>query len=100
MEDFLNLGDDFSLNIDPIKFSITCCTKICNALDSGDTFCHIANTKTESDKEVYEIDVVAQDYEFLNILELNLPRLEEAEEYELCGRVIKWINKLKEDGKN
>ena len=40
-----------------------------------------------------------EDIEFLSILEKNLERVEEVEDYELCGRMISWINKLKEDGK-
>ena len=100
MGDFLDFNEDFGLNIDPIKFSITTCTKICDALDNDDDSCLIANHTQEHADEVVEIDVVAQKEEYLEILELNLGRIEEEEEYELCGRVVKWINKLKEDGKS
>jgi hypothetical protein len=44
--------------------------------------------------------MVAEDIEFLDILEKNLERVEQTEDYELCSRILHWINKLKEDGKS
>ena len=52
MGDFLSFNEDFGLNIDPIKFSITTCTKICDALDNDEDSCLIANHTQENADEI------------------------------------------------
>jgi hypothetical protein len=51
-------------------------------------------------KDDYEFNMIAEDIEFLDILEKNIERVEQTENYELCARILHWINKLKEDGKS
>tara|TARA_R110002074_G_scaffold277470_1_gene448989 strand:- start:54 stop:335 length:282 start_codon:yes stop_codon:yes gene_type:complete len=43
-----------------------------------------------------ELDLSVEKSGFLEALETNLVRCEEAEEYELCKQSIKWIKKLRE----
>ena len=43
------------------------------------------------------MDITCERGGFLEALELNVPRCEEVEEYELCGEARKWINKLKDE---
>ena len=42
------------------------------------------------------LDLSVEKSGYLDALETNLVRCEEAEEYELCKESIKWINKLRE----
>ena len=88
-------NEKFEFELDPHEFSIKVCSKICDALDNDKKMCDIISIG----KDDYEFNMVAEDIEFLDILEKNLERVEEVEDYELCGRMIFWINKLKEDGK-
>jgi hypothetical protein len=69
---------------------------VCDALDEGKKMCDIISIG----KDDYEFNMVAEDIEFLDILEKNLERVEQTEDYELCARILHWINKLKEDGKS
>ena len=43
-----------------------------------------------------DMDLSVERSGYLEALETNLIRCEEAEEYELCKESIKWINKLRE----
>ena len=69
---------------------------MCDALDEGKKMCDIISIG----KDDYEFNMVAEDIEFLDILEKNIERVEQTENYELCARILHWINKLKEDGKS
>jgi hypothetical protein len=69
---------------------------VCDALDDGKKMCDIISIG----KDDYEFNMIAEDIEFLDILEKNIERVEQTENYELCARILHWINKLKEDGKS
>ena len=43
----------------------------------------------------YDLEVVATEDKYLEVLELNLERVEQEEEYELCGRIRDKIKELK-----
>lgn len=88
--------EKFEFDFDPSEFSVKVCSKVCDALDEGKKMCDIISIG----KDDYEFNMVAEDIEFLDILEKNLERVEQTENYELCARILHWINKLKEDGKN
>jgi hypothetical protein len=62
---------------------------ICNGLDQG------ADVVALGFMEAQNLDININRPDYLNALMLNLHRVEEAEEYELCQRAIKWINHLK-----
>jgi len=40
------------------------------------------------------LDINIKKPDYLQALILNLPRVEEAEEFELCQRAVKWISQL------
>ena len=40
------------------------------------------------------LDINVDKENYLQALTLNLPRVEEAEEFELCQRAVKWISHL------
>jgi len=42
-----------------------------------------------------DMDITVRRENYLEALSLNLHRVENAEEYELCERAVKWINQLK-----
>jgi predicted NUDIX family phosphoesterase len=46
-----------------------------------------------------DLDLSVDKSKYLEVLETNLFRLEEAEEYELCKEAIIWIKKLRENPK-
>tara|TARA_R110001632_G_scaffold24698_1_gene68571 strand:+ start:1419 stop:1709 length:291 start_codon:yes stop_codon:yes gene_type:complete len=62
---------------------------ICNGLDQDADVVALGFMKAQN----LDININRPDY--LTALMLNLHRVEEAEEYELCQRAIKWINHLK-----
>tara|TARA_R110001592_G_C13142982_1_gene747487 strand:+ start:1094 stop:1378 length:285 start_codon:yes stop_codon:yes gene_type:complete len=71
------------------EICVSICQSVCDALDiNADKVIigFITNFGTE---------LVANSEGFLFCLEENLTRLENAEAYELCDRVKKWIEKLK-----
>ena len=72
------------------EFSITICTKVCDAIDNGKSSVVIAYMAGD-----YDLEVVATEDKYLEVLELNLERVEEEEEYELCGRIRDKIKELK-----
>ena len=43
------------------------------------------------------LDINVDKDNYLDALLLNLPRVEQAEEFELCQRAVKWIDKLKSE---
>mgnify|MGYP003649081109 CR=1 FL=1 len=65
------------------------------------TKCVIAALDQDADKVVVgmlknvELDLSVEKSGFLEALETNLVRCEEAEEYELCKESINWIKKLR-----
>lgn len=62
---------------------------ICNGLDQDADVVALGFMKAQN----LDININRPDY--LTALTLNLHRVEEAEEYELCQRAIEWINHLK-----
>tara|TARA_B100000963_G_C22508882_1_gene617344 strand:+ start:288 stop:575 length:288 start_codon:yes stop_codon:yes gene_type:complete len=93
--DLFDFNEKFEFDFDANEFSVKVCSKVCDALDKGKKMCDIISIG----KDDYEFNMVAEDIEFLDILEKNLKRVEESEDYELCARMVYWISKLKEDGK-
>ena len=72
------------------EFSITLCTKVCDAIDNKKSNVVIAYVAGD-----YDLEVVATEDKYLEVLELNLERVEQEEEYELCIRVRDKIKELK-----
>jgi hypothetical protein len=73
------------------EFSILICDSICTALDKG-----IDDITIEIElNDELAMDVTCAREDYLEALILNLPRVEEEEEYELCGRVRDKIKELK-----
>lgn len=73
------------------QISIEILNGICNALDEGAdvvTFAFMANI---------DMDIIIKKENYLEGLTLNLPRVEAAEEFELCSRAVKWIAELEKD---
>jgi hypothetical protein len=94
--DLFGFNEKFEFDFNPNEFSVKVCSKVCDALDEGKKMCDIVSIG----KDDYEFNMVAEDIEFLDILEKNIERVEQTENYELCARILHWINKLKEDGKS
>lgn len=94
--DLFDFNEKFEFDFNPNEFSVKVCSKVCDALDEGKKMCDIVSIG----KDDYEFNMVAEDIEFLDILEKNIERVEQTENYELCARILHWINKLKEDGKS
>ena len=94
--DMFDFNEKFEFDFDANEFSVKVCSKVCDALDKGKKMCDTISIG----KDDYEFNMVAEDIEFLDILEKNLERVEQTENYELCARILFWINKLKEDGKS
>ncbi len=72
------------------QVSIEILNGICKALDEGAdvvTFAFLSNI---------DMDVNINKENFLEGLKINFPRVEAAEEFELCARATKWIAKLEE----
>ena len=75
------------------EFSLLICDNICTALDEG-----IGEVTIEIElDDVLAIDVTCAREDYLEALILNLPRVEEEEEYELCTRVVNHIKKLESE---
>ena len=75
------------------EFSILICDSICTALDKG---IDEVTIEIELD-DVLAMDVTCAREDYLEALILNLPRVEEEEEYELCTRVVNHIKKLESE---
>tara|TARA_R100000951_G_scaffold97802_1_gene87565 strand:+ start:1723 stop:2013 length:291 start_codon:yes stop_codon:yes gene_type:complete len=71
------------------EVSIAIIEGICNGLDQDADVVALGFMKAQN----LDININRPDY--LTALRLNLHRVEEAEEYELCQRAVKWINHLK-----
>ena len=72
------------------EFSVTICTKVCDAIDNGKSSVVIAYMAGD-----YDLEVVATEDKYLDVLGLNLKRVEEEEEYELCIRIREKMEELK-----
>ena len=73
------------------EVSIAIIKGICNGLDEGADVVALGFMKAQN----LDININKDDY--LKALELNLPRVEDAEEYELCQRAVRWISQLKSE---
>lgn len=72
------------------EFSVMICTKVCDAIDNGKSSVIIAYIAGD-----YDLEVVATEDKYLDVLGLNLKRVEEEEEYELCIRIREKMEELK-----
>ena len=75
------------------EFSLLICDSVCTALDKG---IDEVTIEIELD-DVLAMDVTCAREDYLEALILNLPRVEEEEEYELCTRVVNHIKKLESE---
>jgi hypothetical protein len=75
------------------EFSILICDSVCNALENN---IDEVIMEIEIDDE-FAMDVTCAREDYLEALILNLPRVEEEEEYELCTRVVNHIKKLESE---
>jgi hypothetical protein len=71
------------------EVSLAIVESICNGLDQGADVIALGFMKAQN------LDINVNKPDYLQALLLNLPRVEEAEEFELCQRAIQWIDKLK-----
>ena len=71
-----------------IEISIAIVEGICNGLDQGADVIALGFMKSQN------LDINIKKPDYLQALILNLPRVEEAEEFELCQRAVKWISQL------
>ena len=74
-----------------LRISKTIIDKILKNLEEDSV--HIFEVSVQENNSVFDISVVSEDFVFT--LEKNLKILERFEEYELCSKVNKTINKLK-----
>mgnify|MGYP000147022074 CR=1 FL=1 len=72
------------------EVSVSTTRSIIKALESGADKVVVGVLKT------MDLDLSVDKAGYLEALETNLVRVEEAEEFELCKESIKWINKLRE----
>jgi len=75
------------------EFSILICDSVCDALENN---IDEVIMEIELDDE-FAMDVKCAREDYLEALILNLPRVEEEEEYELCTRVVNHIKKLESE---
>ena len=83
---FMENLKDFEL---PLAAEIV--TKICDAIDNNITFVDTAKIITP----YHHITLTAQEKNYIETLEINKDTLIKYEEFELCARVVKCIEKLK-----
>jgi len=74
-----------------IEVSLAIVEGICNGLDQGADVIALGFMKAQN------LDININKHDYLKALELNIPRVEEAEEFELCQRAVQWIDKLKSE---
>ena len=70
------------------EISLVIVEGICNGLDEG------ADVIALGILANLDMDITVKRENYLEALTLNLHRVEEAEEYELCKRAVEWIDKL------
>ena len=78
------------MNLRNTEISVEIIKGICDALDQN-----IGSVLVAFAPEVESgLEIFIEKPNFLEALEINLDRCENAEEFELCQRAIKWIEKL------
>ena len=70
------------------EISIAIIEGICNGLDKG------ADVIALGIMANLDLDISVKRKDFLEALNLNLERVEKAEEFELCERAVEWMNRL------
>ena len=70
------------------EISLAIVEGVCNGLDEG------ADVITLAILSNLDMEISVKRPHYLQALNLNLQRVEEAEEFELCSRAVKWIEKL------
>ena len=70
------------------EISLTIVEGVCNRLDEG------ADVIALGILSNLDMDISIKRKDYLQALTLNLQRVEEAEEFELCLRAVKWIEQL------
>lgn len=70
------------------EISLAIVEGICNGLDEG------ADVVALGILSNLDMDITVKRENYLEALTLNIHRVEEAEEYELCSRAVKWIEHL------
>lgn len=70
------------------EISLAIVEGICNGLDEG------ADVVALGILANLDMDITVKRENYLEALNLNLHRVEDAEEFELCSRAVKWIEKL------
>ena len=86
-----NLEDlEQELNERAIEVSIEVIRSICQGLSVDADSVNLAIMSS------IDMDLIVSKDKYLEALKLNLPRCEEAEEYELCQLAAEWIKKLED----
>lgn len=70
------------------EISIEILEGICNALDNGADIVSLGILSN------LDMDITVKRSNFIEALTLNFERVEQAEEFELCSRAVKWIEIL------
>ena len=73
------------------EISIAIVQGICNGLDQGADVVALGFMKSQN------LDINVDKENYLDALLINLGRVEQAEEFELCQRAVQWIDKLKSE---
>ncbi len=74
-----------------VEVSVAIVQGVCDGLDKGADVIALGFMKAQN------LDINVDKNNYLDALLLNLPRVEQAEEFELCQRAVKWIDKLKSE---
>jgi len=74
-----------------IEVSVAIVEGICNGLDKGADKIALGFMKSQN------LDINVDKENYLDALLINLGRVEQAEEFELCQRAVQWIDKLKSE---
>ena len=85
-ENFEELEEEIKLKGTEISLAIV--KAVCDGLDAG------ADTISLGILSNLNMDISLHRENYLEALTLNLHRVEDAEEYELCSRAVKWIDQL------
>ena len=85
-ENFEELEEEIKLKGTEISLAIV--KAVCDGLDVG------ADTISLGILSNLNMDISLHRENYLEALTLNLHRVEDAEEYELCSRAVKWIDQL------
>jgi len=73
------------------EISLAIVQAVCDGLDEG------ADVIALGILSSLDMDITVKRKDYMEALELNIGRVEDAEEYELCSRAIKWIELLKSE---